>query len=171
MTGYLNDYSMSRNAAAAYRDNEMPLSKWTKTEILSECGEKAEMLKLLHLPELRLHLLRNTGYHHTSAMYNRTEFYAIDDNALDEMTPDRVAEIISRRKPKCKKQCSEKDEPQAAEITYTVWEGKYRNYRKPHQYTETVMLHKNDKMVQTVHGGRKRVSCLDRLKWLGETSA
>lgn len=35
MAGYHN-YSMSNNAVAAYENNEKPLSKWTKQEIINQ---------------------------------------------------------------------------------------------------------------------------------------
>ena len=57
IAGYHN-FSMSNNAVAAYNNDEMPRSKWTKAEILAHCGEKAAMLRDLTVAELRRELIR-----------------------------------------------------------------------------------------------------------------
>ena len=55
MAGYQLNFSMSNNAAFAYECGEKPISKWTKSEILALCGDKAEQLKKLTVSELREH--------------------------------------------------------------------------------------------------------------------
>lgn len=44
MAGYYK-YSMSNNAVKAYKQGEKPLSKWTKTEILSNIEFDDEVAK------------------------------------------------------------------------------------------------------------------------------
>ncbi len=46
MAGYYK-YSMSNNAVKAYKQGEKPLSKWTKTEILSNVEFADEVAKIL----------------------------------------------------------------------------------------------------------------------------
>ena len=94
MAGYCN-YSMSNNAVDAYESGEMPMSKWTKTAILDRCGEKAAQLSPLTVAELRDLLLIPCGWHHTSKHFNRTSFYAIDEDALNEVSDATVSEIVS----------------------------------------------------------------------------
>lgn len=165
MSGYYG-YSMSNNAVAAYECGIMPMSKWTKSAILAECGAKAEMLSKLTVAELRRELLYFSEWHHTSCHYNATDFYAIDYDKLEEFTEERVAEIIASRAPREKKQ-KVIEEPKQAEITFTVWVGQYRNYRRPQRIVETVTMKPSDKMVATSYG-KKRVSCLDNVRWLDE---
>ncbi len=97
-SGY-DGYSMSNNARAAYENNEMPLSKWSKNEILRAAAdidpEKAELLKKVKLPVLRKYALQSAGWHHTSSMYNRTDFYGINSDFIEELTPERSEELAS----------------------------------------------------------------------------
>ena len=87
--GY-DGYAMSNNARMAYEDcREMPLSKWTKTELLSAIRSynvSADIILALqkhNTDTLRRELLMYSGWHHTSEYYNKTNFYAIDaDNKL-----------------------------------------------------------------------------------------
>ena len=161
MAGYYN-YSMSNNAVWAYENGEMPLSKWTKAAILEACGDKAEMLKPLTVAELRAEFLINSSWHHTSKHYNCTDFYMIDADKLDEITGEDVAAIIARRQPK-KKAVKVEKKTVKAEVTYTVWVGQYRNYRKPRQITEVVDFVEGDKMIKTSYG-MKRMSSMERIR-------
>lgn len=66
--GY-HGYSMSNNAVSAYSDGEMPLSKWTKRELvdaIEAVNDKIDVSKLT-VAELRHHFLTSAGYHHTSS--------------------------------------------------------------------------------------------------------
>ena len=162
MAGYHN-FSMSNNAVAAYDNGERPISKWGKADILDLCGEKADMLSVLTLNELRKHLLYNSSWHHTSKHYNKTEFYSFDDDALDNMTASAVSEIVALRKRKNDTSLKRIK----AEITYTEWVGNYRNYRRPVDHVETVEFLSTDKMVAT-ECGRKRIDCLKSVKVLSE---
>lgn len=164
MAGYMQDYSMSVNAVIAYEEGKKPLSKWSKGDILALCGDKAEALKKLTLPELRRALLSCSEWHHTSSHFNATDFYFFDEDLLEEIDEDRIAEIIAARPPK-KKKDPNADEIVSAEITYTVWLGQYRNYKRPKTITETVTMKRSDKMVKTSYGN-KRVGCLDNIKIL-----
>lgn len=158
MAGYCK-FSMSQNAVAAYKDGEMPISKWTKAELLSRCGEKAKFLSRLTVAELRKLLLTYRGWHHTSSRYNRTQFYGVDKNALETVTEADVDKIVSARAPKQSKP-EEKPVLITAKITYVVWEGQYKKHRRPVEYTETVTYKSTDKLICTQHGGNKRISSL-----------
>lgn len=156
MAGY-DGFSMSNNARAAYADGEKPLSKWTKSEILDAIGEKLEIAKKLTVSELRNELLTRSSWHHTGKMYNCTDFYAIDEEAIEQLTSARVAEIIADRKPLEKKSNSTYI---TAKISYTNWEGRYKNYRKPVEHIEIVKFMSDSKMVVT-QNGNKRLSSVD----------
>lgn len=161
MAGYYG-FSMSNNAVAAYESGEMPISKWRKATILDHCGDKAAMLSKLTVTELRSELLVYTGWHHTSKQYNRTEFYGFDEDALETMTAEKIAEIIAVRAPR---ERSPKAEPETitAEISYTVWEGSLRHPR-PREMRETVTFRAGDKMISTTYGGRKRMTSITVLR-------
>lgn len=170
MAGYRTDYSMSNNAAAAYQIGEAPLSKWTKTALLTAAREKAEILKPLTTAELRDLMLCRDGWHHTSCRYNRTVFYAVDEDALEEVTPDTVAQIIAARAPKTEKAPAAEPKTITAEVTYTVWIGRYAKYRKPKDVTETVTFREGDKMIRT-SDGNKRLSSMKSIRVIGEAQA
>lgn len=89
MAGY-NGYSMSNNAVYAYLDGEKPYSKWNKEELIESIkylnpsvGEKIEELKCT-VEFLKEKFLIYTSYHHTSKFYNKTDFYKIDDDLLED---------------------------------------------------------------------------------------
>lgn len=154
MSGYYG-YSMSNNAVSAYDDGEMPLSKWTKAEILDRCGDKMDILKFLTVSELRKNLLYKSSWHHTSCHYNCTDFYSFDDDSLEEIGSERVEEIIRNRPERHKKQHKKQPQKITALIEYTVWEGQYRNYKRPVKYTEKITYMDGDKMVKTNHGNKR----------------
>lgn len=93
--GY-DGYAMSNNARMAYEDCEMPLSKWTKTELLSAIKSynvSADIILALqkhNTDTLRRELLMYSGWHHTSEYYNKTNFYAIDADKVNELTVNRI---------------------------------------------------------------------------------
>lgn len=105
MSGY-NGYSMSINAVSAYNDGEMPLSKWTKSEIISTIEDavvvgsvrlKCSIDKLKSVPVKLLKdiCLYNSSWHHTSKHYNVTDFYAIDFFKIEELTDEEIDRIVS----------------------------------------------------------------------------
>lgn len=103
MAGY-NGFSMSNNAVYAYENGEKPKSKWKKSEFLKAVEElNPDMLaavKTLPLKVLRERLLAKTGWHHTSKLYNETTFYEIDKDAVEDLTPDDIAEMKESAEPK-----------------------------------------------------------------------
>ena len=117
MAGY-NGYKMSNNAVDAYRSGEKPKSKWTKTEIIEECiREKVDpktiaALKKLPADDVKNQCLRKTSWHHTSSMYNRTDFYSLDSSRLGDID-------TSKLKP------SKKEAKTTSRVTatYLVWSG------------------------------------------------
>lgn len=153
---------MSNNAVDAYESGEMPRSKWTKGEILERCGEKQDMIKKLTVEEMRNALLYMSSWHHTSCKYNRTEFYSFDDDALAEMTEEKIAEIIGKRAPKEKK---EEKRTVKAEVTYSIWVGNYARYKKKKTVTEIVTFQTGDKMIETSNGA-KRMSSMEAIRYV-----
>lgn len=103
MAGY-NGHSMSNNAVSAYLKGEMPLSKWTKAAIMEEIEGniedegKIEMLKRLTVKELKEMFLNRTSWHHTSRMYNCTDFYSLNFRAIEAVAVERIQEVIASRK-------------------------------------------------------------------------
>ncbi len=131
MAGYKN-YSMSNNAVAAYENNEKPLSKWTKSDII-EAVQKCikeneisisfdmEILKKAPVKVLRDNLLYRSSWHHTSSMYNKTDFYSINDTAISTLTNERLQSIIDISASKKTEQSQPK--PEKWECEFLVWSG------------------------------------------------
>ena len=123
MAGY-NGYSMSNNAVDAYNNGEMPLSKWTKAAILEavhtavDDGEAVinfdlDLLKKVKVAELKEFLLYKSSWHHTSSRYNRTDFYSLDVDRLEELMTEDVLKMSEK---KTEKSGSHRH-PKATEVT------------------------------------------------------
>lgn len=100
MAGY-NGFSMSNNAVAAYEDGEKPLSKWTKTDIFDAINEQEvelkcsiEKLKKLPIKVLKEICLIYSSWHHTSNHYNKTDFYSLDVDRIENLTDDKIEELL-----------------------------------------------------------------------------
>lgn len=128
--GY-HGYSMSNNAVAAYEDGEMPLSKWTKTAILNELvdnsmdSEIINIAKKMPLEQLKELFLYKSSWHHTSKMYNRTNFYSVDT----EITINDVNSYLNRK--------SEENKPKPKYTYCKVWysgNSYYAIYKYPNFY-------------------------------------
>ncbi len=163
MAGYHN-YSMSNNAVQAYSDGEKPLTKWTKSELL-DClsSEQQEFCRRLTLQELRQELLEYAGWHHTSNYYNKTRFYAISEEAVQELTEDKVATIIECRATREKKSTCEPVVEMyiTALVRYDEWEGSRKHPKLVHK--EDIVFYKsNEKMVTCYNSNnyQKRLSSL-----------
>jgi hypothetical protein len=163
-SGY-HGYSMSVHAAEAYSNGEMPISKWSKQEIIDRCGDMAEALAELTVSELRRELLVPTGWHHTSSRCNITDFYRLDEDALEDMTDERIASIIAARKPRAPR--THKAEPKhlKARVSFKVWGGT-RKHPTCKQVIEVVSWMSDQQMVKTEADGLKRLSSLTILEML-----
>ena len=100
MAGY-NGWSMSNNAVAAYEDGEKPLSKWTKTDIFGMIEEQEvelrcsiEKLRKLPVKVLKEVCLSYSSWHHTSNYYNKTDFYSLDISRIENLTDEKIDELI-----------------------------------------------------------------------------
>lgn len=98
--GYDWSRGMSVNAVEAYADGERPISKWTKTAILSAIAEVyADEPNVfaaagsLTLEGLRHVFLMCSSWHHTSKYFNETDFYIIAEN----VTTDDIATYLQDR--------------------------------------------------------------------------
>lgn len=94
--GYVG-YSMSVRANNAYINNIMPKSKWTKSEILNiveEANNKLdlELLSSFTKEQLQDIFLFYDSWHHTSKLYNKTDFYKIDKDYVSSLTNDDLIE-------------------------------------------------------------------------------
>lgn len=125
-------YSMSNNAREAYVNGEMPMSKWTKTailEVIEEQGYNADILKKYPANALKSALLKQTSWHHTSAKYNRTDFYSVDFDRLEpekiEYTLERIKNCIENQ---AKAKAKEKEQPKVEKIyiaEFYTWEKRH----------------------------------------------
>ena len=104
MAGYYG-YSMGSNAKAAYADGKMPLSKWTKTQILGAISGNCDiadtkfgLLQKMTKSELIDKFLFMDSYHHTGKYYNLTAFLGVGFGVVEEMEEEEIAKIISSHK-------------------------------------------------------------------------
>lgn len=102
MAGYFG-YSMSNNAVSAYESGARPRSKWTKSDIINEVVGNSEWteveLKKYPAEVIRMAFLRYDSWHHTSSMYNCTDFYRVDadvDRSVVEDIADGYEKPVKR---------------------------------------------------------------------------
>ncbi len=129
--GY-SGYKMSNRAVEAYKQGEKPLSKWTKSTILSAIEEyKKESndptvhlfygvfyeLSKVKVGVLKSHLLRKSSWHHTSKFCNCTDFYSIDFDLIDSLELKTVKEWQQETVAK------EEVKEQRFECIYLEWSG------------------------------------------------
>nr|DAI17708.1 MAG TPA: hypothetical protein [Caudoviricetes sp.] len=98
----------------------MPLSKWTKSEIIAACEEYLETheskitideIKKLSVATLKQEFLSNSSWHHTGALYNATNFYKINEIAFDfDYEYYKKINEELKNKAKAKAQAKAKDE-------------------------------------------------------------
>lgn len=138
MAGY-NGWSMSNNAVAAYEDGEKPLSKWTKTDIFdtivdTEIELKCSIEKLRKLPVkvLKEVCLKYSSWHHTSNHYNRTDFYSLDVNCIENLTNDKIDRLFADYKEE--KKTEDKPSEEKWECAFLEWSGS----RKHPKATEVI---------------------------------
>ena len=124
-TGYYG-YSMSNNAVSAYDNGEKPLSKWTKVDILSELaeldvsGEIIQAAKKLTLADLKNIFLYKSSWHHTSKMYNKTDFYSVNPNVT-------MSDIQQYSNNKADTNVSTEPNYTFCDVSYGEWEGSKRH--------------------------------------------
>lgn len=136
MAGYADDWSMSNNAINAYDRGLRPRSKWSKADILNALPANARTyLKLDQYPLefLREYFLYPEEWHHTSKLYNKTEFFR-PRLSSDSDTPEDVHDIyqvwLQRQQ---KAQAAKTAAPRKARVTYTHWIDK-RTYKTVTEY-------------------------------------
>lgn len=161
---YINQ-SMSERAAEAYDRNSMPLSRWTKEKIIEEVNfvNKNININKMTLKLMKMLFLVQNGWHHTGKYFNKTNFYKINADYVENLTQEQIDLIVENDK-KERKPREKKAKPSKiwAIVSFTVWEGHYRNYKTPYVYTEIVSFLEGDKIIQTSEGG-KRINSLDFL--------
>lgn len=117
MAGYYQN-RMSNNAVAAYSNDEMPKTKWTKSAIIEQielfaCANDIDITDItfnkLTLKELQQEFLSSAGWHHTGSFYNATSFYKINEDRILNFTQEDLIEIIGRRS-RVKKSETERDQ-------------------------------------------------------------
>lgn len=136
MAGYADDWSMSNNAIDAYDRGLRPRSKWGKADILDALPANARAYLQLDgypLEFLREYFLVAEEWHHTSKLYNRTEFFR-PRLGSDSDTPEDVHDLylhwLQRQQ---KVQAAKTAAPRKAHVTYTHWIDK-RHYRTITEY-------------------------------------
>lgn len=159
MAGY-KGYSMSNNAVSAYVDGEKPKSKWTKSAIVDMVGKliieddldlDIKVVSTMNKEELCDTFLKWSSWHHTSSMYNKTDFYEVV--VPDNITNDMIKDIVLNRAVVVK---DEKPAVYYAEVVYGEWEGT-RKRPKLVEYTAQAVIQGNNAYILPL-GVKKLVS-------------
>lgn len=158
MAGYCG-YRMSNNAVAAHENGEKPISEWSKKEILERIREaikNGELILLCSFEQLKkvpkevlLKLcLSWSSWHHTGAVCNKTNFYDLDFEKIEELTDADLEAMIleykeSKRKEKERKE-QEAEKEEKCECSFLIWPKnsvfQYRNRRKGKKYPEPEVI-------------------------------
>lgn len=137
-SGY-SGYSMSQRATEAYKNGEKPLSKWTKSEIISRIKdidkEKAQAFSKVKLSVLKDTILRYSSWHHTSSRCNRTNFYEVSTEIIEEMAIDDILNLTKKK--------DVKEEPvnkYRGTIRYLEWSGTRKHPKATEHKLEDVWI-------------------------------
>lgn len=104
--GYVGK-SMSVRAKRAYENNEMPMSSWTKENMLEEIENIIDyhelnldlnLLKKLTKDQIKNEFMKNSSWHHTGCLFNQTNFYEINEDWVITMTNEKLEQLIQDRK-------------------------------------------------------------------------
>ena len=138
---------MSNRAIEAYENGEKPKSKWTKAAFFEELNENLEnyninnekihALKTLKVSILKERFLKKSSWHHTSNYFNRTDFYEINFNKIEEMTTEEIKALKNQ-----KKKAPETTEPEKkkGKIFYLEWTGSRKHPKATEQILENVYI-------------------------------
>lgn len=135
-SGGYDGWSMSNRARRAYEDGEKPLSRWTKKELLDELEAQAKHdgvkfnrseLNKISAATLKDEFLTQSSWHHTSSHYNRTDFYSVDWNKLDDVADPKkmksLRETDEWRKERKQRDRKEAEKEETWEVEYLEWSG------------------------------------------------
>ncbi len=137
------DKSMSVNAFIAYENDQKPLSKWNKKDILyvlkknNVDDEFIQAVENINLPVLKEYLLQEAGYHHTGMRYQRTFFYCVMDiessekanqllKQMEQAQLNQKANAAKRRAAKKQEEINKKFVRVEIKYTITTANGRYK---------------------------------------------
>lgn len=167
-SGY-KGFSMSERAVEEYEKGNKPFSKWTKEDIIDTLedieieNEKIELLKQYPTKLLKEYFLKYCSWHHTSSKFNKTDFYKLDFEEIEETSIEKLKRYLANYKneiAELKKQPKIKNFNMyiTALVKFKFWSGT-RNHPKCENVEEVVYYRSNDKMIKTSKGN-KRLSSL-----------
>lgn len=164
MAGY-NGYSMSNNAVAAYENNEMPLSKWSKQNIIDVISSMINdgLETNLSLEEFRKQkkcvletLLKYNSWHHTSSKYNETSFYRVSEDQVSKLDYDTIQHIL-----KCVEEEKEQKQDKTfyyADVIYGEWEGTRKHPKLVETEAQALIVGDWAYIVSDYYVSKKKVS-------------
>jgi len=154
---------MSERAMEAHLNGEKPYSQWSKSELLDVLPASAvKQAQRLTLAELKAELLCNSSWHHTGRFYNRTLFYSIDVEAVNNLTLNKINKIIAQRHQF--KKPSVQPRFVTAKIKFTEWVGRFKNYQRQVEREAIVQYMTTDKLVNIDGYKTKRLSSVTIIK-------
>ena len=168
-SGYIG-HSMSRRAAEAYEDGEMPKSKWTKKAMVAAIQSYCDEFDMSFDPEVFEQFFHKSSWHHTSKFFNETDFYKLDEDAICEsfrpMTQTEVAERDAVRRQAIEEEKTEREAMRAARFEQLE---RHRAYHEEHGFapdTVAAFAHEHPECCQE-HVSRKGNRILSYIDYLG----
>ena len=146
MRGVIPGYvgrSMSVGACEAYRDGEMPKSKWTKAamvEAIKACCDAndlayAAVVERLSKVEMFDRFFYRSSWHHTGKFFNETDFYSVDEEAVAGTFRPMTGEELAARAANARQACETHETARAAEAYRTfVRNQAMREYHARHGF-------------------------------------
>lgn len=158
--GYIGQ-RFSERAKEAYNNFELPLSHWTKENIIESLNAQRKDLDFSKLTKQELidNFLRQTSWHHTGKFYNQTFFYEVKD--IEALEQSDIDFIKQERKTK-KKEPQQENLFITAIVEFDYWTG-YSGRKRKHKAREIVKYRSNDKLISTTKG-TKRLSSLNIMR-------
>ena len=138
MAGY-DGKSMSNNAVAAYADGEMPKSKWTKGAIINAIAEyldesdRTTDVKLSKMKKADLfdEFIEWSSWHHTNMFFAETDFYQLNERAVDEIAREKTDEELAQEEAEIKARLAE---AQALRAELAAKDAKKAAFKKEHGF-------------------------------------
>ncbi len=123
--GYVG-ISMSNNALDAYAEGRMPISKWSKKDLIEHIDANRELINcdyglLIKQPVnvLKELLLYTDGeYHHTGMRCNITMFYHFSNQRLSGLTDEKIIQTAENLRAQKQKEQEEKLQKSADDKKY-----------------------------------------------------
>ena len=151
-TGYAG-YSRSVRSLMAIENYIVPLSQINKS-LIEELGNELNYdLSKIKVAQFKKYVEINASreWHHTSTYFNKTDHYDLGSIFEDKdinIVINEINSIVIEKKELA-------NEYHIVEITETLWEGRYKNYKTKKEYIRICYLKKDDRFAYDLNENKK----------------